>query len=268
MQKDDKYYTFLFTRYFKINSPLKVSKKVLHNSAVAAFLLAIISTGIFGFAKFDVSNTVFAQNKSQTVSQEITPAQPRSNTEVKSFNYSRPASANIQNSKVGGPDEPYQMVEEMDNSENSVEDQLLSIEKSSSPDFIPTMWAHFGKVNNEYGYRRNPFGGGGYEFHSGMDIDGEKGEAVLAPAKGTIVKAGWHGGYGNLIEVDHGNGLRTRYGHLSRIGVAIGETIERGQLIGLVGSTGRSTGPHLHYEVRINDRAINPRRFLPPGMPN
>ena len=97
-----------------------------------------------------------------------------------------------------------------------------------------------------------------------MDIDGERGDLVVAPANGVIVKAGWQGGYGNMIEIDHGNGLTTRYGHLSKIDVQNGDTINRGQIIGYVGSTGRSTGPHLHYELRLNDKAINPRRFLPP----
>ncbi|MDQ2745699.1 MAG: M23 family metallopeptidase, partial [Acidobacteriota bacterium] len=101
----------------------------------------------------------------------------------------------------------------------------------------------------------------------GIDIDGERGDLVAAPANGSVAKAGWEGGYGNMIEIDHGNGLKTRYGHLSRIDVQIGDTITRGQLIALIGSTGRSTGPHLHYELRLNDRAINPRRFLPPEPP-
>lgn len=89
----------------------------------------------------------------------------------------------------------------------------------------------------------------------------------MAPANGVVSKAGWSGGYGNLIEIDHGNGLKTRYGHLSKIEIQEGDTIQRGQEIGLIGTTGRSTGPHLHFEVRVNDKAINPRRFLPPEMP-
>ncbi|MDH3494768.1 MAG: M23 family metallopeptidase [Acidobacteriota bacterium] len=97
-----------------------------------------------------------------------------------------------------------------------------------------------------------------------MDIDGDKGDMVVAPANGRILKAGWQGGYGYLIEIDHGNGLSTRYGHLSKLGVKEGDIVQRGQLIGLIGSTGRSTGPHLHYELRLDDKAINPRRFLPP----
>lgn len=97
-----------------------------------------------------------------------------------------------------------------------------------------------------------------------MDIDGERGDVVVAPGNGTVIEAGWKGGYGNMIEIDHGNGLTTRYGHLSKVDVAVGDTVTRGQLVGYVGSTGRSTGPHLHYELRINDKPINPRRFLPP----
>ena len=79
-----------------------------------------------------------------------------------------------------------------------------------------------------------------------------------------VIKAGWTGGYGNMVEIDHGNGLTTRYGHMSRIEASVGENIQRGQLVGLIGSTGRSTGPHLHFEVRLNDKPINPRHFLPP----
>jgi murein DD-endopeptidase MepM/ murein hydrolase activator NlpD len=130
------------------------------------------------------------------------------------------------------------------------------------------MWAHMGKINNEFGFRRNPFGGRSYEFHPGLDIDGEKGDLIVAPANGVISKAGWQGGYGNLIEIDHGNGLKTRYGHLSKIDVQVGDSVQKSQPIGLIGSTGRSTGPHLHYELRLNDKAVNPRRFLPPEMPN
>jgi murein DD-endopeptidase MepM/ murein hydrolase activator NlpD len=148
--------------------------------------------------------------------------------------------------------------------EPNVEAALTQIQQTSDAEHIPSMWAHMGKINNEFGFRRNPFGGRTYEFHAGMDIDGERGDLVVAPAAGTVTKAGWQGGYGNMVEVDHGNGLITRYGHMSKLNVAVGDTITRGQLIGFVGSTGRSTGPHLHYELRLNEHPINPRRFLPP----
>ncbi len=269
MQKDEQYYTFLFTRNFRSKiyiRRIEISKKLAQTSAAAAFLFAIISTGIFSYTKFDISNEVSAQAQTPSESQQANFSNPKS-TEAKSFNYDRPASANMPINRVGGPkDEPFLLTNEMESTEKNMEAHLRALEASGSPEFIPTMWSHLGKVNNEYGYRRSPFGGSGYEFHAGMDIDGEKGDTVLAPAKGRVVKAGWQGGYGNLIEIDHGNGLSTRYGHLSGIGVQIGDTVERGQLIGLIGSTGRSTGPHLHYEVRLSDKAINPRRFLPPGI--
>lgn len=155
---------------------------------------------------------------------------------------------------------------DMDADDAEIENRLRVIESTSNPSYVPTIWAHMGKINNEFGFRRNPFGGRTYEFHAGMDIDGERGDNVLAPANGVVTKAGWQGGYGNMIEIDHGNGLTTRYGHLSKIEVAVGDEIGRGMLIGYVGSTGRSTGPHLHYELRLEDRPINPRRFLPPEV--
>jgi Peptidase family M23 len=148
--------------------------------------------------------------------------------------------------------------------EKQTELELKRIETTSNPEFLPTMWAHLGKIINEFGFRRNPFAEKSFEFHPGMDIDGERGDDVVAPANGIVVKAGWEGGYGNMIEIDHGNGLTTRYGHLSKIEVSVGELVQRRQLIGLVGSTGRTTLTHLHYELRLNDKAINPRRFLPP----
>ena len=185
--------------------------------------------------------------------------------ENKTINYERPVVSGL---NLGGPSSPFELSNASDGEESEMEVQLADIERTSNPAFLPVMWAHMGKINNEFGFRRNPFGRrGSYEFRAGIEMDGEKGDIVVAPANGTISKAGWQGGYGNLIEIDHGNGLKTRYGHLSKVNIQIGDTVQRGQQIGLVGSTGRSTGPHLHYELRLNDKAINPRRFLPPEMP-
>ena len=115
-----------------------------------------------------------------------------------------------------------------------------------------------------FGVREDPFL---HEpaMHTGMDIRGEPGEAVHATAAGRVSIAGWDGGYGNLVEIDHGNGLATRYGHLSRIDVHVGEEVHIGQVVGEIGSTGRSTGPHLHYETRINGEPVNPQKFLEVG---
>jgi|SRR5579862_3456078 len=102
-------------------------------------------------------------------------------------------------------------------------------------------------------------------MHTGIDIRGEVGEAVHATAAGRVTIAGWDGGYGNMVEIDHGNGLSTRYGHLSQIDVRVGNEVRSGQIVGLIGSTGRSTGPHLHYETRVDGEAVNPEKFLEAG---
>lgn len=128
---------------------------------------------------------------------------------------------------------------------------------------VPSIWPVEGESTDAFGVRGNPFGGGASEYHSGQDISAPKGTPVVAPADGKVTHAGWQSGYGNLITVDHGNGLTTRYGHLSKLEVAVGQEVKRGELIGLVGSTGRSTGPHLHYEVRIGEVAVSPRHYLP-----
>jgi murein DD-endopeptidase MepM/ murein hydrolase activator NlpD len=128
---------------------------------------------------------------------------------------------------------------------------------------IPSIWPVEGEATDAFGVRGNPFGGGGSEYHSGQDISAPKGTLVVAPADGTVTHAGWQSGYGNLVTIDHGNGLSTRYGHLSKVEVVTGQELKRGELLGLVGSTGRSTGPHLHYEVRIGDVPVSPRHYLP-----
>ena len=128
--------------------------------------------------------------------------------------------------------------------------------------YTPTVWPVDGTLEGGFGGRRNPFGGSGYEFHSGQDIEAPWGAPVIAGASGKVSFVGWQNGYGQLVIVDHGGGLSTRYGHLSHIDVELNQTVERAQLLGKVGSTGRSTGPHLHYEVRINDQAVDPLPYL------
>ncbi len=128
--------------------------------------------------------------------------------------------------------------------------------------YTPTVWPVMGKLEGGFGGRRNPFGGGSYEFHSGQDIEAAPGAPVVSGASGKVTFVGWQNGYGQLIVIDHGGGLTTRYGHLSSIDVSLDQTLTRGQFIGRVGSTGRSTGPHLHYEVRIKDQPVNPLQYL------
>lgn len=128
---------------------------------------------------------------------------------------------------------------------------------------IPSVWPVVGILEGGLGGRPNPFSGRGYEYHEGQDIDAAYGAPVQVAASGRVMIAQRQRGYGNVVYVDHGAGLTTRYGHLSQINVAVGQTVTQGQTIGLVGSTGRSTGPHLHYEVRINNQPVDPRRYLP-----
>jgi len=125
----------------------------------------------------------------------------------------------------------------------------------------PSIWPIDGRLLSSFGGRTDPFSGEG-AFHSGVDIAGVTGTPVHVTADGIVVHAGTESGYGKLVVVDHGGGLQTFYGHLSRIFVQTGQTIHRGELIGAVGSTGRATAPHLHYEVRIGGFAVNPYRYL------
>ena len=116
-----------------------------------------------------------------------------------------------------------------------------------------------------FGVRTDPFLGRP-AMHTGLDFRAATGDPVRATANGKVASSGWAGGYGRMVEVDHGNGLSTRYGHLSEIDVKVGDVVKIGQVIGLVGSTGRSTGPHLHYETRIDGEAVDPQKFLRAGV--
>ncbi|TPL90193.1 M23 family metallopeptidase [Mesorhizobium sp. B2-3-12] len=119
-------------------------------------------------------------------------------------------------------------------------------------------------VTSPFGVRTDPILGTA-ALHSGMDFRAPIGMAARVTAPGVVTKAGWNGGYGRMVEIDHGNGFATRYGHLSEIDVTVGEKVDAGAIIGKTGSSGRSTGPHLHYEVRHNGEAIDPLRFLTVG---
>jgi murein DD-endopeptidase MepM/ murein hydrolase activator NlpD len=115
--------------------------------------------------------------------------------------------------------------------------------------------------SSAFGVRSDPFRGSA-AMHSGIDLAGPLGTPVYATADGVVGRAGWASGYGNLVELEHGKGIETRYGHLSKILVRVGQRVKRGDLIAKMGSTGRSTGSHLHYEVRLDGRAVNPLPFL------
>ena len=126
---------------------------------------------------------------------------------------------------------------------------------------VPSLWPVRGQITAGFGQRMDPFSGEG-AFHAGVDISAPSGTRVEAAADGIVLEAGPESGYGNEILIDHGYGLTTKYGHLSRIFVVVGQVLKRGQVIGAVGMTGKTTGPHLHYEVHVKDTPVNPTKYL------
>ena len=132
-----------------------------------------------------------------------------------------------------------------------------SYASDSAPHTTPSIWPAAGYVSSPYGLRFN-----GTEFHQGIDIAADMGTPIVATADGVVTAAGWNGGYGNMVDVDHGGGIVTRYGHASALAVTVGQQVRRGEVIAYVGSTGRSTGPHVHYEVRVDGQPVNPAGYL------
>ena len=132
-----------------------------------------------------------------------------------------------------------------------------SYASDSAPHTTPSIWPAAGYVSSPYGLRFN-----GTEFHQGIDIAADMGTPIVATADGVVTAAGWNGGYGNMVDVDHGGGIVTRYGHASAVAVTVGQQVRRGEVIAYVGSTGRSTGPHVHYEVRVDGQPVNPAGYL------
>ncbi|KPQ34862.1 MAG: putative metalloendopeptidase [Phormidesmis priestleyi Ana] len=133
-------------------------------------------------------------------------------------------------------------------------------EESAYPDGRPVVGVV--EVTSEFGLRSNPFGGGGYEVHEGIDFAGEQGDIIAAAGDGVVTLSGHNGGYGITVKIDHGYGYETLYAHMSDMRVQVGDRIKRGQIIGYIGSTGRSSGPHLHYGIYKDQKAINPRMLL------
>lgn len=126
---------------------------------------------------------------------------------------------------------------------------------------VPSLWPVIGPITASFGERMDPFSGEG-AFHPGMDIGAAAGTPVHATADGVVAYAGWEEGYGRMVVIDHGFGISTCYAHLSGVNTEVGSRVDRGDVIGYVGDSGRSTGPHLHYEVRINSTPVNPWRFM------
>jgi murein DD-endopeptidase MepM/ murein hydrolase activator NlpD len=131
---------------------------------------------------------------------------------------------------------------------------------------LPSLWPVDGVLRSSFGGRSDPFSGEG-TFHTGVDLEAATGTPVHVTADGVVISAGWSGAYGKLVVVDHGNGIQTYYAHLSEFRVIPGEEVQRGQVIALSGGTGRVTGPHMHYEVRLRGTPVNPYKYLVKAQP-
>lgn len=162
-----------------------------------------------------------------------------------------------------GPDDTFGVLRDMLYSlENRLRVVQVGVEKRQAlAAATPTIWPAHGWLTDSFGNRPDPFTGE-KEFHTGLDISTDKGQPVYATANGTVQSAGWANAYGNMIVLDHGFGLITRYAHLDHFSVRPGDTVRRGDVVGFVGATGRATGDHVHYEVLANGETLNPLRFL------
>ena len=167
---------------------------------------------------------------------------------------------------IGGPLVPISTSAFFDTKVKELDEALVLLEKmKSEARRIPIADPSSGhSISSSFGVRQDPLLGTP-AMHSGMDFRSPAGSPARATAAGTVVKAGWYGGYGRMVEIEHASGFSTRYGHLSKILVKEGQAVLTGDMVGKVGSSGRSTGPHLHYEIRRNGDAINPVRFLKAG---
>ncbi|GAB3923636.1 M23 family metallopeptidase [Mucilaginibacter myungsuensis] len=165
------------------------------------------------------------------------------------------------NKKVGGSGGKHEEEDLTDKEKYTLYDEYLG-RLAKTIAYTPMGYPRLSSFNSIFGYRSDPFNGARAEYHPGIDFKGNHGDPVKATATGTIVHAGWFGGYGNCVRIRHANNLETLYGHLSKITVREGQKVTVGDVVGKVGSTGHSTGSHLHYEVRRDGKPINPVKFL------
>lgn len=279
--KDDRFYAFIVARTSRSRSRIRriaIHKHWLKLTAViAGIILCAVSYGFYGLVQqaqhlhVQIENARLRQeNESQRqkldeLSSRVEAVEDTSRRLVEMSG----SGAEMRAPVAGGTGGPALPLNEM--TINLIESKTRFVEKElqayeaiiKERSVIPSIWPVKGRLDSGFGGRRNPFGGSSYEDHEGQDIDAAFGTPVSAAASGTVTFAGTQNGYGNVVYIDHGNGLSTRYGHLSKIVIAAGRLITRGEILGLVGSTGRSTGPHLHYEVRINNEPVDPIGYLP-----
>lgn len=278
MVRDDRLYAFIIAHTSRSRSRIRricVHKRWLKVSAIACLLVITAALyGIYGLTQH-IRHQHVEQENAQLRAENEKQRQQLDNlnhrveaVEDTSRKLAEMSGVNQDQHPVmngaGGPFIPLDEASAVELKTKYLEQQLRAFEVVlRERATVPSIWPVEGSLESGFGGRRNPFGGSSYENHEGQDIEAEIGRPVLAAANGTVIIAGCQNGYGNVVYIDHGNGLSTRYGHLSHIDVTMGQQIARGEVLGRVGSTGRSTGPHLHYEVRINNQPVNPRAYLP-----
>jgi murein DD-endopeptidase MepM/ murein hydrolase activator NlpD len=174
-----------------------------------------------------------------------------------------PSATAVLSSSMSSPEDTFGLLRGL---LEGLESRLRSVQKDverrqALANAMPSVWPVYGWLSGGFGTRSDPFTGEP-GFHKGLDISADRGQPVYATAAGTVESAAYSGDYGNLVTLDHGYGLTTRYGHLSKFAVKPGDNVKRGDVIGYVGATGRATGSHLHYEVLSNGRLVNPLRLL------
>ncbi len=277
MPRDDRFYAFIIAHTSRSRSRIRrvcVGKKWLNFFSVAALVLFFGCVyGFYGLTQQAMHLRVENENRrlrseNERQQRELNKLSNRveavEDTSRKLAEKSGVMAANTAIPGAGGPAMPVESesLAELESKMNQIEKDLRRFEREIGNSHTPSIWPVAGTLESGFGGRRNPFGGSSYEFHSGQDIEAEWGAPVIAGANGTVTFSGWQNGYGQLVVIDHGGGLTTRYGHLSALAASVGQLIHRGEFLGRVGSTGRSTGPHLHYEVRINDQPVNPVQYL------
>ncbi|MGH9844731.1 MAG: peptidoglycan DD-metalloendopeptidase family protein [Blastocatellia bacterium] len=286
MNEDKRFYTFVFAP--TASSTLR-KFNIHHNVLFAILGLAVVGMLTVGYGVYSIAQYAMvvaklniqdrqirqlreenqeAKNKSSQLQTRLAALDTTQRKLAESSGISRPAELNNEIGQ-GGPNGALDNLSQIAQAAASLESELLQIKDVFDRTQVklastPSGWPVRGYITDGFGNRRNPFGGG-YESHAGLDIATNHGTAIEATADGIVIFAGPHGGYGNVVVIDHGYGITTRYAHMSKLDVNIGEHVTRGKQVGAVGSTGRSTAPHCHYEVRLHDRPVNPLNYLSVG---
>jgi len=284
MNRDERFYAFIVSTTTRSRSYVRrvsIHKRWVKASAlVAAFLFCAAAYGVYGLTREAVHLRIERENdrlrlENERQRQKLRKLENRVDaietdarrlSEISGVETEQGDESGTSTHGAGGPalELSPEAVERLETRAARLEIDLRIYEAALRERArVPSIWPVEGESTDSFGVRGNPFGGGGAEFHPGQDIAAPRGTPVLAPADGKVVEAGWKNGYGQTVVLDHGNGLTTRYGHLSKIEVEAGQELRRGDQLGQVGSTGRSTGPHLHYEVRVGELPVSPKHYLP-----